>query len=534
MTNPRAIIDDIVSGLKPLVIAVNRAWWDAAVSGDADAYQRLTDLRDTLDRFWSDDQRFNQLETLNAAPPDDRLLARSIELLYLKALPRRVEPELTHRINALSSDVERIFATYQPLYRGEPRLFGYMEETLKRERDPAKLEEAYEATKAVGPALAPQLHELVELRNEAARTLGFPDYYHMRLKLEEQDPDDVARFLENVEAGTAQPFKDTKAEVDDRLSDRFGVRPAELMPWHYQDPFFQDPPVVLETDRDEIYAAADLLAGAERFFNGIGLAISHVLARSSLHEAVGKDPHAFATDIDREGDVRILLNLRPNERWMGTTLHELGHAVYDDGIAPELPWELRQPAHTLTTEAIAMLFGRLSRSTHWLQQMDLIDPGQAACLAGPVEKELRSAMLFSARWIQVMAHFERAMYAEPNQDLNALWWRLVERFQGLTPPPRPAGGADYAAKIHVVAAPVYYHNYLYGECFASQIDACLRADVLGEEATYVGNKDVGVWLTDHIFRPGAGSHYDELARAATGEAVGSKAFGEQFLVQRAA
>lgn len=533
MTNPQAIVDDIVSGLKPLAIAVNRAWWDAAVSGDPNAYERLTELRDALDRFWADDQRFAQLERLHTEPPDDRLHARSIELLYLKALPRRVEPELNHRINALSSDVERDFSTYRPLYQGEPRLFGYMEETLKRERDPAKLEEAYEATKAVGPALASQLHELVELRNEGARELGFPDFYHMRLKLEEQDPDDVARFLENVETETAERFADTKAEVDHRLADRFGIEPTKLMPWHYENPFFQDPPDVFETDLDRVYESADLLSVAERFFTGIGLPVSHVLARSSLHEAVGKDPHAFATDIDREGDVRILLNLRPNERWMGTTLHELGHAVYDDGIARELPWELRQPAHTLTTEAIAMLFGRLSRSTHWLREMGLIEPDLAERLADRVEKELQSAMLISARWIQVMAHFERAMYAQPNQDLNALWWQLVERFQGLTPPPRPVGAADYAAKIHVVAAPVYYHNYLYGECFASQIDARLNTEVLRGEPTYVGNKDVGAWLTAHIFEPGASSHYDELARAATGEAVGSKAFGEQFLVGRA-
>jgi peptidyl-dipeptidase A len=166
--------------------------------------------------------------------------------------------------------------------------------------------------------------------------------------------------------------------------------------------------------------------------------------------------------------------------------------------------------------------------------VDLIDQTLAERLAGPVEEELRSAMLVSARWIQVMTHFERGLYADPSQDLNALWWRLIERFQGLTTPPRPAGAADYAAKIHVVAAPVYYHNYLYGECFASQIDAQLHAEVLKGQPAYVGNKDVGAWLTEHIFRPGAGFHYDELARAATGEAVGSRAFAEQFLVKRAA
>lgn len=534
MTSPKALIEDLVSGLKPLATAVSRAWWDAAVSGDPDAYARLTEHRDALDRFWANDRRFDRIEALHKMPPDDPLLARSIELLYLEALPRQVEPELNQRINALSSDVERVFSTYQPLYQSEPRLFGYMEETLKHERDPAKLEEAYEATKAVGPALVFQLQELVEVRNEAARGLGFPDFYHMRLKLEEQDPDDVARFLERVETDTARPFAEAKSEIDARLSERFVIKPIELMPWHYQDPFFQDSPDVFDTDLDRVYGPADLIAVAERFFTGIGLSVDRILERSSLHEAVGKDPHAFATDIDREGDVRILLNLRPNERWMGTTLHELGHAVYDNGVARDLPWELRHPAHTLTTEAIAMLFGRLSRSTQWMCDMGLIDQAMAARFAGPTEEELRSAMLLSARWIQVMAHFERGLYGDPSQDLNALWWRLVERFQGLTPPPRPPGAADYAAKIHVVAAPVYYHNYLYGECFASQIDAQLHAEVLNGEPTYVGNKDVGAWLTEHIFRPGARFHFDELARAATGEAVGSAAFAEQFLVERAA
>ncbi|MCK5439638.1 MAG: hypothetical protein KAI97_06825, partial [Gemmatimonadetes bacterium] len=69
MTSPKALIEDLVSGLKPLATAVNHAWWDAAVSGDADAYARLTELRDALDRFWADDQRFDRIEALHDTPP---------------------------------------------------------------------------------------------------------------------------------------------------------------------------------------------------------------------------------------------------------------------------------------------------------------------------------------------------------------------------------------------------------------------------------------------------------------------------------
>ena len=50
-----------------------------------------------------------------------------------------------------------------------------------------------------------------------------------------------------------------------------------------------------------------------------------VLASSDLYEREGKNPQAFCTDIDKEGDVRILCNLKNNEGWMETILHELGH-----------------------------------------------------------------------------------------------------------------------------------------------------------------------------------------------------------------
>ena len=59
-----------------------------------------------------------------------------------------------------------------------------------------------------------------------------------------------------------------------------------------------------------------------------------MIARSDLYEKPGKSPHAFCTDIDREGDVRVLANIVPNEYWMGTMLHELGHSVYSSKNIP--------------------------------------------------------------------------------------------------------------------------------------------------------------------------------------------------------
>ena len=72
-----------------------------------------------------------------------------------------------------------------------------------------------------------------------------------------------------------------------------------------------------------------------------------MIASSDLYEKKGKSPHAFCTDIDREGDVRVLANIVPNEYWMGTMLHELGHSVYSSKNIPQaLPYRAaRRGAH---------------------------------------------------------------------------------------------------------------------------------------------------------------------------------------------
>ena len=52
------------------------------------------------------------------------------------------------------------------------------------------------------------------------------------------------------------------------------------------------------------------------------------------------------------------------------------------------------------------------------------------------------------RLAMVMTHFERALYQDPEQDLNTLWWDLVEEFQGVR---RPEGrhAPDWASKISI-------------------------------------------------------------------------------------
>ncbi|MBW3660258.1 MAG: M2 family metallopeptidase [Gemmatimonadetes bacterium] len=524
------MIETWAERFRPLETAANRAWWDAAVSGAQEDHGRVEAIRNEIDALFRDREAFDRLSVLRGEIEAAALEARTAELLWLEALPRQVDAELSARINRLSTEIERVFATHRPIFEGEPRSTNDLEEILSEETDSARLEAAWEALKEVGVEVAEPLLELVELRNRAARQVGYPDYHMLKLALYEQDPTDVEAFFERHAGMTDAPFAEAKKWMDARLAERLELDVAELRPWHYQNPFFQKAPDVYGAGLDAVYAEVDILAVARGFFARIGLPVDAILERSSVHEAPGKDPHAFAIDIDREGDVRILLNLRPNERWMGTALHELGHAVYNQGVDPGLPWMLRRAAHTVTTEAIAMLFGRLSKRATWMATVGLVDPAGAEAVREPGARELRANMLAFSRWAQVMTRFERALYEDPDRDLQRLWWELKAEYQGLEPPPRPEGAADWAAKIHVVVAPVYYHNYLLGECFASQIDARMREELGTDDPLAVADPRAGGWLVEQIFRPGARLHYAALARRATGGPVAPDAFAEQFLV----
>jgi peptidyl-dipeptidase A len=282
---------------------------------------------------------------------------------------------------------------------------------------------------------------------------------------------------------------------------------------------------------DPFYANLDLVALSERYFAAVGFDVRDVIARSDLFERAGKCQHAFCMSMDRGDDVRVLCNVKPTERWMGTMLHELGHAIYDRHLERSLPWLLRAQAHILTTEASAMLFGRLSKNPVWLRTWAGADARELERQAEPVARAARQQLLVQSRWEMVMVHMERALYRDPDQDLRALWWDLVERFQWVQ---RPEGrhAPDWAAKIHFSIAPVYYHNYQLGEMLASQLQDHLLRQVLGGGADvwtrYVRSPEVGAFLRRELYGPGRRFDWRELTRRATGRTLESRPFVDEL------
>jgi len=523
------------SRIRPLDIAVGQAWWNANVTGKDEDFKKKEEAQNRIDAALANKEQFAELTAIkqlkDKGEVEDKVAARAIDVLYLMYLEKQVDPELLKMISAKANAVEQKFNVFRAKVDGMELTDSQVRDVLKKSGDSKRRQAVWEASKVVGAEVEKDLKELVALRNQMATQLKFRNFHALQLHLSEQDGEELIKLFDELDKLTRDPFLKAKAEVDERLAKNVGKKVGDLMPWDYHDPFFQESPAVFDANLDEPFSKADILQLCQTFYKGIGLPIDDVIARSDLYEKKGKSPHAFCTDIDREGDVRVLANIVPNEYWAGTMLHELGHAVYSSKNIPKtVPYVLRGESHILTTEGVAMQFERFSKSRLWLEKMG-IKVAEPEKFDAAAEKVRKNQLLIFSRWCQVMLRFEKSMYENPNQDLNKLWWDLVEKYQGLKRPPG-RNAPDYGSKIHICSAPVYYHNYMMGQLFASQVHATIAKEVFGGADTnkviYVGEPKVGEFMKKKVFEAGRTLDWRGLTKYATGSELSPKAFAADF------
>jgi len=532
-TQLKEFITAFEAEVKPMNIEAAIASWDASITGNDADYTKSEEIRLKLTEVFSDSVRFAQLKQLkDEGNVKDSLLARELDVLYSGFLRNQVPAALLETVIKMETNLEKKYSNFRAEVNGKSLTDNDIEGILGDSKNSKELEMAWNAHKRIGQVVAADVVELVKQRNAIAQSLGFDNYQVMSLSLSEQNPDEIEALFDELDNLTRDAFAALKGEIDAYLAKRYGISKEKLMPWHYQNRYFQEAPKIYSVDLDKYYADKDIAALTATFFNGIGIGVDDLVASSDLYEKPGKNQHAYCTDIDRSGDVRVLCNLKPTYGWMNTNLHEFGHAVYAKYNNPELPYFLRDAAHSFTTEAIAMIFGRCAGSPQWMLDMGIITAQEREAITADAYNAFKLEQLTFSRWAQVMYRFEKAMYANPDQDLNALWWSLVEKYQMLKKP-EGRNEPDWATKIHVALYPCYYHNYLMGELLASQLHYYIAQNVLGaanvDAISFVGKPEVGTYLKEKVFMPGMRYHWSEMIERATGEKLTAKYYSMQFV-----
>ena len=501
--------------------------------GKTEDYDRSSELQIKYNKIYSNKDDFAILKKIKESNLiKDEILNRQLDVLFRAYSKYQVDEKKLEAIVKLGTEIENRYSTFRAEAGGKKLTDNQIEETLKSSTDSQILKDTWLASKKIGNVVANDILKLVKMRNETAKELGYSNYHEMSLKLAEQDPKEVEAIFDDLYERTKDVFAKVKNDMDDFLSRRYQVSKDQLMPWHYQNRFFQEAPKIYSVDLDSYYKNQDIVQLTSKYFDGIGLKIDDMVAKSDLFEKDGKYQHAYCTDIDRLGDVRVVCNVKPNYNWMGTMLHEFGHAVYSKNIDRNLPWTLREEAHTFTTEAIAMLFGRFASNPQWLVDVVGISQKEKEKIADASFNSLRLEQLVFSRWAQVVYRFEKSMYENPDQDLNKLWWDLVEKYQ-LLKRPENRNEPDWASKIHIALYPAYYHNYMLGELLASQLSFYINKNLLNStdpmNQSFNGKTEVGKYLKDNIFAEGNELYWNDMIEKATGEKLTAKYYAQQFI-----
>lgn len=502
--------------------------WDANVTGTDDAWARSEKASLAYISYFTDKEAFAELKELKGSGMvKDPLLARQLDVIYNQFLSGQVDTALLAGQVRMETEITRKFNSFRADVNGKMLSDNEVENILRNSANSGELKAAWEGHKMIGPVVAADIIELVKHRNRIAQELGFSNYHQMSLKLSGQDPEEVTMIFDELDSLTRGAFAALKGEIDNYYSKRYGIPAADLMPWHYQNRYFQEAPEIYPVDFDRYYEDKDIVKLAADYYSSIGLPVDSILARSDLYEKPGKNQHAFSTDIDREGDVRTLDNIRPDSYWMNTIMHELGHGVYSYYNDRSLPFALRDAAHTFTTEAVANYFGRLATNPEWMQYMGIITAEEAEKIGEDAFSAFRLQQLVFSRWAQVMYRFEKAMYENPDQDLNQLWWDIVAKFQ-MMQKPEGRDMPDWATKIHVALYPCYYHNYLLGELLASQLSAYITGTVVKGD-TAEDMKAMGEFFKTRVFMPGMRYEWNDMIEKATGEKLTAKYYAAQVV-----
>lgn len=521
-----AFVDAAERDLLELTVAAGRAEWvqatyitiDTQAIAAAANEKRLAAIAD----FAAQATRFDGLEL-----PFD--VARRLELLKLAGT--MVAPSDAAKTRELSRLEAALSAAYgQGRYCPESgRWAGRcleledLEAVITESRDPAELLEAWTGWRTVSPAMRDDYRRFVELANEGARELGYPDTGARWRSKYDMPPDALAVELDRLWQQVRPLYESLHCHVRAKLVEIYGPEvvpadgpiPAHLLgnmwaqSWDNLYPLVApagaDPGFDLtERLRAAGYGPLDMVRSGEAFFSSLGFAPmpDTFWERSLFTKPADRDVvcHASAWDVDEVDDLRIKMCIKIDAEDFRTIHHELGHNYYQRAYN-QLPYLYRDSANDGFHEAIGDTVA-LSVTPAYLVEIGLLDeePDPSKDL-GLLLRAALDKVAFLPFGLLVDQWRWKVFSGEISPDeYNAAWWELRRKYQGIAPPvARSEADFDPGAKYHIPANTPYTRYFLAHVLqFQLHRDLCAIAGYAGplNRCTIYGNAAAGERLAE--------------------------------------
>jgi peptidyl-dipeptidase A len=434
---------------------------------------------EAMARLAAESARFQGLDL----PPDAE--RRLMILRTGQSMPAPPDPALSHELTEI---VTRMQSTYGAgrYERADGSTWDLQDMTrlLAESRDPDLLLEAWTGWRTVSPPMRDDFARFVEIVNEGAQSLGYPDAGTLWRSAYDMDADDFAAELDRLWGQVNPLYEALHCHVRARLAETYGedrVPAGEPIPAHLTGnmwaqawnnvselvaPDVPEPGYDLtQVLRQRGMDAVDMTRAAERFFTSIGLdpLPETFWERSMFVQPRDRDVvcHASAWNVDDVEDLRIKMCIEQTEEDFGVIHHELGHNYYQRAYNHQ-PLFFRGSANDGFHEALGDAVA-LSVTPDYLLEIGLIDglPPEESDLALLMQDAL-DKVAFLPFGLLVDQWRWRVFSGEIGPErYNEAWWELRERYQGVRAPvERTEAHFDPGAKYHVPANVPYTRYFL--------------------------------------------------------------------------
>ena len=426
-------------------------------------------------------------------------LHRRLELLERILLDAKVEqhPEIVARRSELQAKI----LAFRPRWKGRTVDRGVVHQQGRENPREAERQRAYYLFEPLHRPLEGALTELVQLRNEHARALGYRTFAAMRLGFEGLTPE----RLEDLSTTAAALVRGRIRSLRDEFRATTGQDG-----WHPWDLLYARHRRASLPDR--LFPRQEMLPRILRAVARWGFPTQRMRFRVVYHDTPAGGL-TLAPDPPR--DVRILVH--PQGGWHRCMImfHEVGHAVHSSLIrAPRhlLRWHENVPGLGAFHEGIGGIFEDLASNARWLVEQPGVGRERANAFARRSQEEGGIDIAWHAQWLGV----EQRLYRNPDQSPV----EAVHRFE------RSVFGYDEFTPLSFVDPfyvedPTYASNYLLAMLFGKQVTRTIR-DRLGEPLW--PNRRVGPWLARNFFADGSLYDWMPRVREVTGRPFGVEAF----------
>ena len=416
-----------------------------------------------------------------------------------------------------------------------------IDDILRKSRDLNERLRIWTASKEIGRPLKPGLVELVKLRNQVAREMGYHSYFALQVADYGMTVEEMMKLLDDALATTKPLYDELHCFAKYELGARFKRPPPRLIPAHWiGNRWAQTWPGLIEAaNLDPLFkgaSAESIVRSAENFYVSLGFPRlpPSFWERSDLYPVPPglprkKNAHASAWDIDRQGDVRSLMSVEPNAEWFGAAHHELGHIYYFLSYdRPEVPYLLREGANRAFHEAVGELAKLASEETPYLVKVGVMPEAKRPDATGWLLQSGLDSIVFLAWSAGTMSHFEHDLYEDelPPEQWQQRWWDDVAVFQGVVPPNGRGGDlCDACTKTHINDDPAQYYDYALATMIKFQLHDHICTKILKQDVRacdYSGSKEVGAFLKG-ILSLGATRDWRTVIKEATGEPISPRA-----------